>query len=402
MYLAGVYFGSFLFVLFLVFLILPILSSLSFFTWIFGIEYEQSLNRYTPTKGDTIDFRLSIRNRSFLPIPNVRVSFSHVSEALRAVLDDFGTYLPARRSYETTNQITCPYRGSYQIGVSEVVFQNQLGLFRFHKRVDPITVTVYPRILNIPRFAPVAHDIEGSGRYASAGILPDTTLFHQLKEYRDGDSIRHIYWKKYASTGKPYLKEYDRTKRAGVRIYFDARPNDRWDINRLEQEDVSVEALVAIVRYLLLRRVQTSVLAGTNPPFVFSGDDIASFENFYQSTAQLTFIKGVSPGSLFQTDLITGLLESQTCVFITHNLDPHLFSVTEGSAAYDTIFLLNRAGVNSRRHDEFDSFAADARRRGRNVINLRSSQHIMADLTGHALAYTEDGTPTIAPGVGQT
>ena len=389
MYLAGVYFGTFLFVLFITFLVLPLISFVSFLIWIAGVGCEQEIGKSAPVKGDVVKYRLNLRNRGVLPIPIAGVHFANVSEALRATLPDFEAYLPARRTYETSYDITCPYRGTYELGVKEIVVRDQLRFFEFRKRIEPIKVTVYPRVLVIPRFAPVAQDIEGVGRYSSAGLLPDSTLFYQLKEYRDGDSIRHIYWKKFASTGKPFLKDYDRTKRAGVRIYLDVIPSQRRDINRLEQEDVSIEALVAVVRYLLFRRVHTTVIAGTNPRLAFTGQDAVNFEKLYDAAARVSFSKGAPVDALFRSDLLAGMLESQTCVFITHNLDARTVTLTEGSEAYDTILLLNRAGIPERRLEEFDRFVGETKRRGRNVVVLRGSNTLVEDLSGHALAFTE-------------
>jgi uncharacterized protein (DUF58 family) len=385
MYLAGVYFGTFLYVLFIMFLLLPFLSFVSFLVWVSALSCTQSLSRTSPVKGDTIEFRLEVKNRSFLPVPTARVAFAQVSEALHAELPDFEAYLPPRGTYQTSKEITCPYRGTYKIGVASIRISDQLGFFSFAKAFDPVRITVYPRILRIPRFAPVANDVEGTGRFSSAGILPDTTLFHELKEYRDGESIRHIYWKKYASTGKPYLKEYDRTKRAGVRIYLDARSANRWDVHRLEQEDASVEALVAIVRYLLSNGVHTTVVTA-DPLLRFSGDHAAAFDRFYESTARISFTRSLSPAALFTADHRRGLLESQTCIFITHLADPQLPSLVVGGVVYDSVIVSSRVGASRTLTAEYDRFASDVRRKGVRLVVLRSSRTIAEDLAGHVLA----------------
>jgi hypothetical protein len=397
MYLAGVYFGTFLFSLFLMFLVLPVLSFVSFLVWLTGISCSQDLSRAAPVKGDEVELRIAVRNRSVLPISHLRVHFAAVSEALRAELEDFEVFLSARRSHRAVYRIACPYRGTYRLGVRGVTVTDHLGFFSVRRRIEPINITVYPRVLKIPRFAPVSKDVEGSGRYSSAGLLPDPTLFHQLKEYRDGDSMKHIYWKKYASTGKPYLKEYDYTKRAGVRIYFDTRPSRRWDVNRLAQEDASVEALVAIVRYLLVHRVHTTVLGGTYPSLIFTGEHFGAFSRFYRAAARILFTRGLSPIKHFQADRFAGEVESQTCIFVTHNVDPEITHVAEGSGAFDTILVLNRVGISNRRTDRFDALTIEARRSGRRVVQLRSTDSIYEDLTGGMLAHGPAGRFEEAP-----
>ena len=95
--------------------------------------------------------------------------------------------------------------------------------------------------------------------------------------------------------------------------------------------------------------------------------------------------------SLYDADRSIGLLESQTCIFISHNRDSELFAATDESAAYDVIFVLNRAGLTKHQHEQYETFAQDARRRGRNVIVLRSSASIYEDLTGHSVDFGPDG-----------
>ncbi len=387
MYLAGIYFGGILYALFIMFLVIPALSLIVFIIWIAGVSCEQFFDSQNPVKGDRVHLTVRLCNDAPLPVTHAKVRFDEVSSNLHVDLQDGTTYLPANGERESVYQIRCPYRGTYTIGVREIVITDIFHFLSAHKSVEKAEITVYPRILELNRFAPVAQDIEGGGRYASAGLLPDPTLFHELKEYRDGDSIRHIYWRKYAGTGRPVLKKFEHTKRSGVRIYVDVRASKRWETDNLIQEDAAVEALVALVRYLLLRRIYTTVLAATPKPFVFTGVDGGDFDGFYRNTAALHFEGERSPKVLYETDRLAGVLTAQTPIFITHEADPSIFDLTDTPEGYDALYIFNKAGQSGRRAEELDAFAARMQKKRRRVIVISDGERIAAELGESIYAY---------------
>jgi uncharacterized protein (DUF58 family) len=287
----------------------------------------------------------------------------------------------AGRVHEKTFEIRCPYRGEYTVGIKSLEVHDFFQLFSLRKKAKPERFSVYPRIVELERFLPVARVIEGSGKNASAGIMPDPTLFQELREYREGDSIRHIYWKKYASTGRPILKEYERTKKSGVRIYFDTRKH-RWrGVNELEQEDVSVEVLVALVKYLLDRKVHTSVIAPGWRKGIFASQDPEFFDDFYRSTLDLTFSDTASPVSFYHEDRSTGNLESQTVIFITHIIDPKIYTIRENAREHELHFILNTASYMERDLKEIDAVVKSAREYGAEALCVRSEETIREDLS---------------------
>ena len=379
-YLAGVYFGSFLHVLFVFFCIYPVFSVASLLVWNFSIDVKETFNTTHPVKGEDVVYELTLSNVGFLPITNVHLVFETASPSLELMLPEIDVYLPTRRLIHKTYTINCPYRGEYKVGLSEYHLFDPLRLFSVRRKADPHTFTVYPRILQLDQFAPVATEIEGMGRYTSAGILPDTSMFQQLKEYRDGDSLRHIYWKKYASTGKPYLKEYDRTKRSGVRIYFDLRKLKLHGVNELEQEDVSVESLVALVKFFLDRRIHTTVIGPSRRPYHFAASDGSAFNSFYLSTSQLHFHEAPEPTSIYHADMRIGQLESQTVIFMTHQPDPQLFSIGSSGSGSAPIIILNTASYPEKHLGKLENLVESARLSGVDVITVSSADRICEEL----------------------
>ena len=385
MYLAGIYFGNILHRLFLFFCLYPVFSLISLFIWYAGLDCEQSFSTNMPVKGERLDYRLIIFNRSFLPIPSVSIFFENISPSMNVKLSDYEATITAGRAHDRTYEISCPYRGEYTVGVKQVMVHDFFRLFTLKKKFKPEKFTVFPRVVELDRFYPVATEVEGSGKDASAGLLPDPTLFQELREYREGDSIRHIYWKKYASTGRPFLKEYEKTKKSGVRIYFDARKHSWHGINVLEQEDVSIEILVALVKYLLDRHIHTTVVAPGWQRGIFASQEAEMFDDFYQSTVSLQFADTMSPVTIYMEDRGMGNLESQTVIFVTHILDPAIFALREHAQEQETIFIMNAASYMEKDLMEIDRIVGEARQYGAESIRVLSEDTIMEDLSERAV-----------------
>lgn len=381
MYLAGVYFGKILFFLFMVFLIFPVLSFISLLIWYAGLDARQQFSTLIPVKGDMLIYRLMTVNRSFIPIPSVKVHFVSVSSALDAELPEFAISLEPGTARKKDFRIRCLYRGEYDIGVNSLEVKDFFQLFLLKKKIRPEKLTVFPRILELDPFSPVATAGAGVGRHASAGMLPDTTLFRQLREYRDGDSIRHIYWKKYASIGRPVLKEYERTRRAGTRIYFDTRKNTRPNLSDLEQEDVSVEILVALVKHLLDKGVHTTVIAAGWESGSVSSDEARDFGDFYRATVDLRFSSEISPVAAYQEDRRNGDLESQTVLFVTHIIDPEIFALREHGREHELHFIVNGACYGSKDQKEISDMLDSVIGYGAGGVCIRSGDTIREDLS---------------------
>ena len=84
-----------------------------------------------------------------------------------------------------------------------------LDLIRSFVRVSaPQTVVILPRRYHLP---PVA--LPGALRYQEGGVALAANVgrsdeFVALRDYRQGDPLRHIHWRSWAKAGKPITKEF--------------------------------------------------------------------------------------------------------------------------------------------------------------------------------------------------
>lgn len=85
-----------------------------------------------------------------------------------------------------------------------------LGLVRSFINVSlPQTILILPKRYPLP---PIA--LPGSMKYQQGGVALASSIgqseeFVSLRDYREGDPLRHIHWRSWARTGKPVVKEFE-------------------------------------------------------------------------------------------------------------------------------------------------------------------------------------------------
>ena len=400
-YLAAAYLGEFFAVFAVVFILLPLVSMVLLLIAAASLRYNQHFSNEQPVKGQELQYRCIIENGSALPLPRVRARFrairptaaggAHGSESEQAPAaaahgesgDGILTYLPGHQFVEREQTVQLPYRGIYAVGLERIELGDTLQLFSVRPRVRVREFRVYPRILPIGEFQPGTERRLGTSEVGSLGNLPDYSLFNQLREYRPGESVRHLAWKKFASTGIPVIKEYDSTSEPAVSIYVDLRPVPSSAEDVLLTEDVTVEALVALVNHFLKRNLPVTVRAASRTPYEFIGDHASDFGRFYESTFDLLFVSDISAARLYETHLETGMnTEVNSMFFITHLLDPELLILLDEQRSnnFQVTLIHNQTAEPSERHAGYFN---RLREQGTRVVALRGSTTIATDLEAH-------------------
>lgn len=118
--------------------------------------------------------------------------------------------LPVGRTAEVTYRVKPSQRGDAAFNGTDVVLLSPLGLWqKKHHYSLPDQVKVFPNFQAIGRYALLATDHRlsqmGVKRRQRRGEGND---FHQLREYRAGDSLRQIDWKATSRYRKMISKEY--------------------------------------------------------------------------------------------------------------------------------------------------------------------------------------------------
>jgi len=124
---------------------------------------------------------------------------------------------------EVAYQVRPVARGETEFGAAEVRLFSPLGLWRIRRRTGlPSLVRVYPNFRALAKYTLLATD----NRLSQIGVLQvrrrgEGTEFHQLREYRQGDSQRAIDWKATSRTARLISREYEEEKDQRVLLVVD-------------------------------------------------------------------------------------------------------------------------------------------------------------------------------------
>ena len=124
---------------------------------------------------------------------------------------------------EVAYQVRPVARGEAEFGAAEMRLHSPLGLWLVKKfSGNPRSVRVYPNFRALAKYTLLATD----NRLSQIGVLQvrrrgEGTEFHQLREYRQGDSQRAVDWKATARTARLISREYEEDRDQRVLLVVD-------------------------------------------------------------------------------------------------------------------------------------------------------------------------------------
>ncbi len=147
------------------------------------------------------------------------------------------------------------HRGTTHFKPCQLGLRSPLGLWWRNHRVSGITpVRIYPNFAQVTKYALLAHDRRqgqmGIKRYRRRG---EGLEFHQLREYRIGDSLRQIDWKATSRTRKLISRDYQDERDQRVVFLLDSGRRMRAEDGSLNHFDHTLNA-VLLLAYIAVRQ----------------------------------------------------------------------------------------------------------------------------------------------------
>ena len=150
--------------------------------------------------------------------------------------------------------LTCEERGAmtehcgiYRMDARWVRIYDYISLFSRKKKITAqMEVAVLPT--RYPMRLEYLHTAEtGDERADKKAPFPgnDYEEIRQIREYRDGDLIRHIHWKQTARSGNLWVKEYEEEEEGQIRLFLDRRG---WEEKTAGQKDAFYILLSALLQ----------------------------------------------------------------------------------------------------------------------------------------------------------
>ena len=157
------------------------------------------------------------------------------------------TRLPARGWAEWRTEGYCYSRGVYEIGPLVATGSDPLGLFRMQAvRGSPVTVVVYPPVVELPRFDLPITDLSGEER-TRRHLHIRSSQASTVREYDRTDSLNRIHWPSTARCGQLMSKEFDTPVGSDIWIILDleARVHESTNMEKSDEYAVSAAASLA-------------------------------------------------------------------------------------------------------------------------------------------------------------
>jgi uncharacterized protein (DUF58 family) len=177
-----------------------------------ALAYERFLNPQKTVVGDEVELRLSLWNRTRLPIAWA-IAHDHLSEHLAAtpVGAPASVAAPLRPFERVTRRlrITPTRRGVHEVGPVRLGVAEHFGtqVPRIDKPLEPATIIARPLMAPVfgtsPQSAPLAQV------RAKKSLFTDPTLFAGVRPYQLGDARRSIHWRATARQGSPQTKRFE-------------------------------------------------------------------------------------------------------------------------------------------------------------------------------------------------
>jgi uncharacterized protein (DUF58 family) len=118
--------------------------------------------------------------------------------------------VPAKGEVRMQCQLTPLRRGLLRLHKVAIARTDPFGLFRAFAEVAlPQSVLILPKRYTLPLIA-----LPGTMKYQQGGVALASNVgqsdeFIALRDYRQGDPLRHIHWRSWARAGKPVVKEFE-------------------------------------------------------------------------------------------------------------------------------------------------------------------------------------------------
>lgn len=189
------------------------------------VEIERAVSEDAPEPGEEIEAVTTVRNVGSGALADLRI-VDGVPEGLEVVDGVARTYTALAPGAEASfSYVLAASRGEHRFENPTVFARDASGAVEVETTVEgpATTVACVPtaesgeslslQAVTTPYPGPVTSDVPGSG-----------ATFHSVREYRPGDALSRIDWRRVARTGELSTVEFEAERMATVQLVVDARP----------------------------------------------------------------------------------------------------------------------------------------------------------------------------------
>lgn len=176
--------------------------------------------------------------------------------------------LPANGWGQVKYRIRPLKRGDSKFNLTQIRIHSLMGFWKRNQYIgEPLTVRVYPNFAAVMKYTLLAMD----QRLSQIGIIKKRRRgegqdFHQLREYREGDSLRQVDWKATARLRKLISRDYQEERDQQIIFLVDCGRRMLSEDGKLSHFDHTLNAIL-LLSHVALRQGDAVGL------MTFSGDE---------------------------------------------------------------------------------------------------------------------------------
>jgi uncharacterized protein (DUF58 family) len=198
------------------------------------IIYKRRLSSKQVFFGEEVTFEIEVTNRKPLPLAWLRIEDDlpervtllkgkaiENSEDRLTLINIFpiGMYHRVTRRFP----MKCDQRGAFVFGPTRLRSGDLFGFFRKEMTVSELDyLLVYPRLVPLEKLGISSKQLFGDIRIKQH-LFQDPILTAGVREYRAGDTLKHIHWKSTARSGELQTKIFEPTTTIDISIFLDVR-----------------------------------------------------------------------------------------------------------------------------------------------------------------------------------
>lgn len=198
--------------------------------------------------GDSVSIELELKNAARFPALQVRgLEICPLAPSADRTQNFFADAIPPRNTLALNYETTCARRGWFEFPPVQISTRAPFGFFSAHREsLAPTGVLVFPEYRELEQLTlfermPTAE--AARPRLGSGGE------FVGVREYRPGDSRRHIHWRSTARAGRLVVKEFAEETQPGLTIALDLRASSVIGSDDATSLELAIKIAATLARY---------------------------------------------------------------------------------------------------------------------------------------------------------
>ena len=222
-----------------------------------GISAEFEDEHIIAEKGRPFSMNVKVRNRTFLPISNVRIYVRYSNRFDGKIYKRIVNIPASSKSCETVSfNMNYAHCGVVDIEIKKVVIFDLIKLFRIPKR---ILKTAYATVL--PEAVPVTAEVTScadtdmdADTFYSDRPGDDPSEVFDLREYYDGDNLNRVHWKLSSRNDELIIREFSKPYTSTILILPEIS-----DCHSENEADAVLGIMNSIAVYLVEQGIELTV-----------------------------------------------------------------------------------------------------------------------------------------------